>query len=55
MICDRCHAPILEGEAYETVDIVRPTGAGLSVTLHKAPCKKLPHQSAPVSRDRRRT
>ena len=54
MMCDRCHTPITEDEAYETIDIPRPTGAGTTVYLHRPLCQKAPHQSAPAARDRRR-
>lgn len=54
MICERCGDPIEPGEAYETVDIPRPTGAGVTVLLHKKPCVKALFQSAPAG-DHRRT
>jgi len=50
MICGRCDQPILRGQAYETADIVRPTGPGAVVYLHKKLCPQPPTQTAPVER-----
>lgn len=46
--CGHCHEPIRPGEAYDTHTPHSGTGSAPTVYLHKLPCKKAPHQSAPV-------
>jgi hypothetical protein len=48
MMCDRCHKPIREGQAYDTIPIISPSGPGTTVTLHKRLCQKPPTQTASV-------
>lgn len=45
MICWRCDEPILPGEAYETLDICSPTGAGGTVYLHEVLCERVETQT----------
>lgn len=53
MMCDRCSNPIGEGELYEEIPIDRPTGAGVTVVLHKELCKR-PHANLDTSPEYRR-
>lgn len=50
MMCDRCDQPILLVERYEVLDILRPTGAGVTVLLHAFLCQRPPTQTSPVRR-----
>ncbi|MGW2720870.1 hypothetical protein [Streptomyces sp. NPDC001492] len=55
MMCDRCSEPIQRGEPYEEIPIDRPTGAGVTVVLHKRLCARPESQTAPVDRWNGRT
>lgn len=48
MICARCDKPIPDGQAVP-VDMPRPTGAGVTLHVHKRLCKKVLTQTAPAS------
>lgn len=40
MICARCDQPIRKGQAYETQGVDRASGPPVTVTVHKAPCRR---------------
>ena len=49
MFCARCGHPLKEADA-EPVDVDRPTGAGITLHVHRVLCTAPPHQTSPVSR-----
>jgi len=52
MMCVRCDQPIAKGQVM-VVDVERPTGAGLTVYVHRILCKPLLVQTSPEPRPRR--
>jgi hypothetical protein len=48
-ICVRCDQPMRDNEA-KAVPKMSPSGPGMTLYLHKVPCKPAPHQSAPARR-----
>lgn len=51
MFCARCDQPIGRDEGYRTHDEIRPTGPGVTITVHAKPCKPAaPQQTSPVAR-----
>jgi hypothetical protein len=51
MFCARCDKPLKDRDAAP-VDVARPTGAGLTLYVHRYLCRKPVSQTAPESRRR---
>jgi hypothetical protein len=48
MFCARCDQPIGRDEETRTHDEPRPTGAGVTITVHAKSCKPTRQQTSPV-------
>lgn len=48
IICARCDKPILPDEGYEPIAKMSPSGAGITLHVHKVLCPRPRLQSAPV-------